>query len=108
MKEIGCLPPGDRESARLPSLRLFIGLCSDSLTSKGRGEDLLSERPLSSPVSCSDTERARGTASLPDSLRGRPLFLLGPRKFGDVADRFDGILLMDPSGERRLWGKAGS
>ena len=107
MKMFGNLPPGDRERARLPSLRLFIGLCSDSLTfSMGSGEDLLSEeRPLSS-ISCSETLRARGTASLPDNLRGRPRFLLCccPRKFGEVAEW---SLLMEPSGERRLWGKLG-
>merc|ERR1719234_1653114 len=74
--------------ARLPSLRLFMGLCSDSLISSGRGEErLLSEEDLalslSSIISWSARLTASGTASLPDSLRGRPRFRLGPRKLGE-------------------------
>jgi len=74
---------------RLPSFRLFIGLCSDSLISRGRGEErLLSEDDrtlslsLSSIISCSRLT-ARGTASPPDRRRGRPRFRFGPRKLGE-------------------------
>ena len=82
------LPPGDRDMARLPSLRLFMGLCSDSLISSGSGEErLLSEEDLalslSSIISWSARLTASGTASLPDSLRGRPRLRFGPRKLGD-------------------------
>jgi len=80
--------PGDRDMARLPSLRLFMGLCSDSLISSGSGEErLLSEEDLalsrSSIISWSARLTASGTASLPDSLRGRPRLRFGPRKLGD-------------------------
>ena len=65
-----------------------MGLCSDSLISSGRGEErLLSEEDralsLSSIISWSARLTASGTASLPDSLRGRPRFRFGPRKLGE-------------------------
>ena len=65
-----------------------MGLCSDSLISRGRGEErLLSEEDralsLSSIISWSARLTASGTASLPDSLRGRPRFRFGPRKLGE-------------------------
>ena len=87
-EELRISPPGDRDMARLPSLRLFMGLCSDSLISRGRGEErLLSEEDralsLSSNISWSARLTANGTASLPDSLRGRPRFRFGPRKLGE-------------------------
>jgi hypothetical protein len=87
-KSFAFVSPGDRDMARLPSLRLFMGLCSDSLISRGRGEErLLSEEDralsLSSIISWSARLTANGTASLPDSLRGRPRFRFGPRKLGE-------------------------
>ena len=105
-------PPGERDKARLPSLRLFIGLCSDSLLSRARGEApaLLSERPLSASSSCSGPRlRARGTASEPLRRRGRPRFRLGPRLKEDGLREEEAVwsLLMEPSGLRRegwRWG----
>ena len=83
------LPPGERDKARLPSLRLLIGLCSDSLVSRlrARGEARARPRLSSAAASVSPLPRlsARGTASLPDKRRGRPRFRLGPRKLGEVA-----------------------
>jgi len=67
---------GESDSALFPSLRLLTGLCSFSTTiSWWRGE-------LGTPSSLLSSARlrARGMASLPESLRGRPRFLLGPRK----------------------------
>ena len=112
-KDDGSLPPGDRDMARLPSLRLFMGLCSDSLISSGRGEErLLSEEDLalslSSIISWSARLTASGTASLPDSLRGRPRFRFGPRKLGEGRlvwwrEEVEVVrcLLRELSGERR-------